>query len=416
MKTRAAICLLLLAGPARAEPEVFEGRFVALSDVDWVIHRESSEDEVDPATGAPLNQDRFVVRRARAGYVVESQHSLARGELEVQGVSELGWSPYELSMSARARLDLDPDPESKNPERQMEGRLTLGLFSIPFGYDVVELVQERPWLERTTFARALFPGQRDLGVGFFYRFSALRLAVAWMNGEPIGEQRFAGIDATASKDVVGRVGFEARAGRLAMAAGVSGLSGEGLHPGTAATKDRLAWSDGNEDGLVDLTELSVIPGAPATASQLFPRFAIGADARIAFDIPVLGALELRAEIVRAKNLDRGVELADPVSRGRDLRELGWYLGASQEITRYAEIAVRYDVYDPDSDSRRQWAANVVPYDARYRTLSFAASGRVEHFRLMLEYDLRENPLGLLPSGETITLADDALTLRGEFSY
>jgi hypothetical protein len=33
--------------------------------LDWVPYRQSSQDEVNPSTGDPLNEDRFVVRRAR---------------------------------------------------------------------------------------------------------------------------------------------------------------------------------------------------------------------------------------------------------------------------------------------------------------------------------------------------------------
>lgn len=403
----------LAAAGARAEPQDdgLDARFVALTQIDWVIFRESSEDELDTSSGRPLNEDRFVLKRARAGYVVEDTRFFARGELELRGEREIAILPYEAHLGARF--------ETSEPERAAQARavLRLGLFQIPFGFDVQEPTEARPVLERTTFAKALFPGQRDLGAGAELRFSVLSAAFAWMNGEPIGEGAFAGLDRTRMKDFVGRFGIESElAPRLSLSAGFSGLHGEGLHSGTPRTKERLAWNDGNEDGVVELSELSVLPGAPATPSAVFSRFALGADARLVYDVPQLGALELRAEIVRAKNLDRGVEVADPVARGRDLRELGWTVGVAQELTRYAQIAVRYDVYDPDADARRSSASEVVPVDARYRTWSFAASARVEHYRLMLEYDHRDNALGISSSGAPVTLADDSLTLRGEFSY
>lgn len=406
---------LSVASPVAATPAQGEAtdegttRFVALAHIDWVIHRQSSEDDVDRSTGAPLNEDRFVLRRARAGYVYEREHFAARGELELTGEREYGLSPYELSLVARADTALDGE--------RLAGALSLGLFRIPFGHDVMERAEERPVLERTAFAKALFPGQRDLGVGGSLRFGALRAAVAWMNGEPLGEGRFRGLDATRMKDIVGRVGFEAAVlPRITLSGGVSGLSGQGLHPGTRATKDRLAWNDGNEDGLVELSELSVVPGVPATAAETFSRFALGADARLVIALPVLGNLEIRGEIVRTKNLDRGLEPADPVARGRDLRELGYCLGAAQELTRHAEIAFRYDVYDPDTDARRQRAFDVVPVDARYHTYAFALAGKVRHFRALFEYDHRRNALGVTAAGVPATLSDDSFTLRGEFVY
>ena len=86
------------------------------------------------------------------------------------------------------------------------------------------------------------------------------------------------------------------------------------------------WRDQNEDGIVQQTELQSIPGSPATPSEGFQRFALGGDARLHVGIPVIGELTLRTELVRAKNLARGVFVADPVASSRDLRELGWYVG------------------------------------------------------------------------------------------
>src|SRR5262249_11321934 len=148
-------------------------------------------------------------------------------------------------------------------------------------------------------------------------------------------------------------------------AGVSWLTGTGLHAGTAATKDGLAWVDGNENGLIEVTELTPIPGAPATPSRSFERSALGAGLRVGVRLPGLGQLRVRAELVRAVNLDRTLVPADPLATGRDLRELGAYVGVSQELTRFAEIAARYELYDPDADARRTQAAAVVPSDASF---------------------------------------------------
>src|SRR5690606_33253190 len=108
---------------------------------------------------------------------------------------------------------------------------------------------------------------------------------------------------------------------------------------------------------------SILPGAPATPSQNFERFAVGADLRLRFVWPHLGVTTFFAELVRGVNLDRGVEPADPVARGRDLRELGFSFGLSQRLLRYFEVGVRYDEYNPDSDARRFSGINLVPRDA-----------------------------------------------------
>jgi hypothetical protein len=288
-----------------------------------------------------------------------------------------------------------------------------GLLRIPFGFDALEPPTTRAFLERTRMVRALFPGQRDLGLTLDAEYNVFRLSLALMNGAPIGEVAGGGVDFTASKDVVGRFGVDVPLGAVRIEAGFSAASGQGLHPGTAATKDELNWQDGNEDGLVELSELSVIPGAPATPSRAFDHFALGSDARVIAALPVLGALTLRAELIRAKNLDRGLEPADPVAAGRDLRELGWALSASQQLTEVALVAIRYESYDPDADARGERGLEIVPRDPRYRTLSLAATARLEPLRFIAQYDREQNALGRGPNGEPTTLANDGLTLRAE---
>src|SRR5690606_18665869 len=112
------------------------------------------------------------------------------------------------------------------------------------------------------------------------------------------------------------------------------VTGRGFHRGQPATKDLLQWQDSNADGIVDnTTEIHVIPGSPATPSESFKRFAVGADVRASITLPSLGGLHVRAEVVRGNNIDRGLFISDPVVATRDLRQLGYYVGASQEITR-----------------------------------------------------------------------------------
>jgi hypothetical protein len=201
-----------------------------------------------------------------------------------------------------------------------------------------------------------------------------------------------------------------------VAAGFSGASGRGLHLGAAATKDRLAWSDGNEDGFVALSELSVVPGVPATVSRGFSHFALGADARVSVALPVLGELSLRAEIIRAQNLDRALEPADPIASGRDLREIGWAVGAALNLTPLAQLAAQYDTYRPDADARRSVGGEVVPLDPSYSTLAIALSVRLPPLRLIAEYDHNDNRLGRSASGSPARLRDDVFTLRGELGF
>jgi hypothetical protein len=375
---------------------------------DAVLHRQSSQNEVSP-TGEPLNQDRFTIPRAHLRVDAERWLLSAALEIEATTVNGPALRVVEAGLSIRWQ-----GPDREGPPLLMG---TMGLFKIPFGFEVPELDPHRLFLERSTLARALFPGTYDLGFRLQGGYRFLRYAFALVNGEPIGERSFPARDPTAAKDLVGRVGLDtAITPSLRIRAGLSALSGEGFHVGTPATKDVLVWRDANEDGIVQLSEIQVIPGAAATPSQTFHRFAVGGDLGVTARLPVLGELTVLGEIARSGNLDRGVLPADPVGAGRDLRELGFHVGLTQELTRYAMIGARYDRYDPDADASEQRALQRVPRDSAFTTLAVTGALRYPPGRLLFEYDHNTNALGRTAGGLPATLADDAFTLRGEVTF
>jgi hypothetical protein len=377
--------------------------------VDWTVHNQSSQNEINYSTGAPLNQDRFTLRRGRVR--VDADRGYLGGALEVDANTTNG--------SQVRPINAEVSLHSKGP---VEARtpwlcLTAGLIRIPFGFEVPERDVERPFLERSTVARALFPGNFDLGARFRARYRFVDLSVAVMNGNPIGDRTFPALAPVSKKEIVGRLGTRSElAPGAVLEMGVSADSGTGFHEGTPTTKDQLVWRDDNGDGIVQATEIQVISGSSATPSQQFHRFALGADARLAIRFAAHAELTLRAEMVRASNLDRGIEPADPAGAGYDLRELGWYLGATQEITAWGLVGVRYDRYDPDQDARRQQAALVVPRDRSYSTLALLAMVRYESARLSIEYDINRNALGRDVAGAPTNLKNDALTLRAQMAF
>jgi len=282
---------------------------------------------------------------------------------------------------------------------------------------VQELDNIRPFLERATVLRALFPGEFDLGLRLQGKWRWLDYQLALMNGHPIGEAQFPAIDPAHAKDMVGRVGVDTEiVDGVRLRIGASGVTGTGFHTGTPPTKDVLVWRDTNEDGLVQATEIQVIPGHAATASQQFHRFAVGGDARLTIRAGPLGDFNLLAELVWGSNLDRAVVVADPIAESRDLREVGWYVGATQDLGRYFTVGVRYDSYNPDADAAQQLAANLVPRDLSFSTLATMFMVHYGLNRLLFEYDKNGNALGISPSGAPTTLAADTLTMRGQVSF
>jgi hypothetical protein len=404
----------LVAGMARAEGEDTprkppELRFGGYVQLDWVLHNQLSQNELNQSTGQPLNEDRFTLRRGHLR--ADWEHDILAASFEIDANTVNG--PLVRPIDAEVSVRWPAVRDAKLP--YVMG--TLGLMKIPFGFEVQELDNVRPFLERATVLRALFPGEFDLGARVLGGYRGVEYALAIMNGAPIGASAFPGRDPSQSKDLVGRIGVDSDlTDTVNVKTGVSAATGMGFHPGTPSTKDVLVWRDTDEDGIVQPSEIQVIPGQAATPSQNFHRFALGADLRVTVKIPVLGALALRAEIVRGANLDRGIEPADPVGAGRDLREFGWYVGAAQEVTRWAVVGVRYDRYNPDTDASSGIAGNVVPIDRTYSTLAMMGAFRYEQFRLTLEYDKNGNALGRTASGFPTTLAADIFTLRGQVSF
>ncbi|MFT3841939.1 MAG: hypothetical protein QM723_33415 [Myxococcaceae bacterium] len=378
------------------------------AQVDAVLYDQASLDEINPATGAPLNTEAFSVRHAHLK--VELERWIFSGLAEVDGntVGGVNVRLYAASLAARW-----PGGEQAP---LVEARA--GLIRIPFGHDVREEPLHRRFLEPSTMVQALFPGYFDLGGELSGSWRALHYELAVMNGEPVGERAFPAADPNASKDLVGRLGVNGRLfDRLAVELGASGLWGSGFHRGSPATKDVLVWHDANEDGQVQTSELQVLGGLPATPSVNFGRFALGADLRAALAVPVLGELELVGELIWGKNLDRALYVSDPVALGHDQRELGWSLALVQQLPLGFLAGVRYDTYNPDADAADQQGAYRVPVDISVSTVSVMAAWRWRTTaRLIAEYDHQRNAFGRSPNGTPMTLGADRFTLRGEVAF
>jgi hypothetical protein len=190
--------------------------------------RQSSQDQLD-AAGVPLNQETFQIRRARLKAVID--RDWVAGALELDGNTVSG--PQVRILNAEASLKWPP----------VHGGMPLvmasiGAFKIPFGYEVGQQSdRERLFMERSTAARALFPGEYDIGVRLMGGWRFVRYALAVQNGNPIGDRSLAFRDPNSAKDVTGRVGVDTPiTDAVWVAGGFSGLTGKGFHAGTTATK------------------------------------------------------------------------------------------------------------------------------------------------------------------------------------
>jgi hypothetical protein len=398
---------------SQAPPEVLTARLglslTGFVQADWVVHNQASQDQLSPS-GAPLNQTEIFIRRARL-----------RAALERWWVAGLVEFDGNTANGTQARL-IGAEASLKYPgERGAPPLLmaTVGLFKIPFGFEVGQSDRERLFLERSTAEHGLFPGEYDAGLRLQGAWRFARYVFAVMDGEPIGEKTgYALRDPNAAKDFLGRVGVDTPVAPMVwVAAGFSGLSGTGFHPGTPATKGTLQFTDRDSNGVLSgLNEIQVIPGASATPSQNFSRFGYGADLRLGVNEPSLGATVLWSEIYWAKNLDRGVLPADPVSFGRDYREFGLYVGLTQELGPHWQVGARYDFYNPDADSVNTVMGATKPTALAYQTVALAVALRASSGRLIAEYDINRNHNGRDMEGQPTNLPSNAVIVRGEVSF
>jgi hypothetical protein len=399
---------------ARETPPVTSARLglglTGYVQADYNAWRQSSEDQLDPASGNPINDERFLIRRARLRATLERWY--VAGALEFDGNTVNGATARIIG----AEASLKWPPERGTPPLLMA---TVGMFKIPFGFEVGESDRVRLFLERSTAERALFPGEYDLGARLMGGWRFMRYALAVQNGEPVGERGgFPARDPNSAKDVTGRIGVETPVTpEVSLAGGFSGLSGTGFHPGTPATKAVVQWMDRNGNGAVDPGEIIAVPAMAAAPSRNFSRFGYGADLRVAVAVPGVGTTTAYGEIYIAKNLDRGILPADPYGPlNRASRELGGYAALIQEIGAHLAVGVRYDYYNPDLDSSNLSMGALVPQSFAYQTIAAVAALRGPAGRLIVEYDHNRNNLGRDSQGNPANRQDDMVTVRGEASF
>jgi hypothetical protein len=352
---------------------------------------QTSQDQLD-ANGVPLNQNRVLVRRARLRFDRGWDFAFATVEVDGNNVNGLAFG------LRRAEASL----------------LSLGLTDIPFGYELFEPNRTRLFLERTTGSRALFPGDTDFGARVLGAVGFFRYAVGVFDGTPVSdsEPSAAGFDPTSEKDLMARFGVETQPSEdLGISGGTSFVRGTGLHTGTTATQNTLQWQDMNQNGSVDPGEIIGIPGEAAAPSKTFSRWALGVDLEVRLATPI-GRTLAYGEAYVATNYDRGLFVADPIAAGTNFREVGWYVGFLQEVTRHGFLGLRVDAYNPNGDATTSLGGSVLPLDQTITTWSPTA-GLVlpDRARLTFEYDHILNHQGLSPSGVPVSLKEDQWALR-----
>lgn len=341
-------------------------------------HNAVSEDQLQQS-GVPLNQNEFLVRRARLRLDRGWDFASATLELDANTVHgpKVGVRRAEASLFYRANNARDLPPIVT---------LSVGVLDIPFGFELAESARVRWFMERSIGSGALYPTEMDAGAKVSGAVAFLRYAVAVSNGQPVDESSFPR-DPNSNKEITGRFGAEVPVtDKLDLSGGTSFAVGKGFHPGDAATKSRLIWNDVNQDGVAQPGEVIGIPGNGATPSKNFRRWALGLDFQAGLQTAI-GRSRLTAEAFVASNYDRGFVPSDPVQTTLDARQAGGYVALTQELTRYGVIGFRASIYDPNADVLETRAAKTLPKTQTVKTFSpLAGLVLPNRARLLFQYD------------------------------
>lgn len=278
------------------------------------------------ADGTTTNPDFFRIRRARLKTeFAPSEH--ARFVLEIDPTPTGGPS---AGIGTVAR-NVEAVGVVRWPFAMATTEFAMGIFKVPFGYEVLQSDADRPFIERSWVEQNLFPGEFDTGARAYSSLfdHKVDVQIAVVNGQVQGEKYFAVLpDLNRGKDVVGRIALDLGVATIA----ASGYYGYGQ--------------------IVD---------AQLLRFKQFPRWALNGEIDVRYTFPFMknvGQTRVFAEVTRGQNMDRGTKygaLALPsfpadVAGGNvnDLDELGYWARLEQDLGSRFTLAVRYDSYTPNS--------------------------------------------------------------------
>jgi len=209
-------------------------------------------------------------------------------------------------------------------------KLSVGQFNYPFGYELLQSNSAREMPERAVIHKFFFDGERDRGARLEGSYEFFNFAVALVNGTVFDGTKnlaaskdpapFGSNDPNEFKDWVGRLGVDL--GEIV--GGVSGYFGKGLY---------------------------ITP--PTATSAAIPdsrwKYRLGADVQGYIDLPGVGGLALKGEVIYGKDTARQYHgiAADPC---KSSATWGFILTAVQNISGDFGAFARVDMKDTLEDS------------------------------------------------------------------
>lgn len=272
------------------------------------------------------NTNRFYIRRGRLKVTYDSS-PLSQAVVYFDAGSDRVISLLEAYVTLR-------DPWTVNHDHM----LNVGQMNVPFGYELERSSSVRELPERSKAENVLFPGERDRGVTLTDQWlPQLQTVIGIFNGGGIKHVDFPNSDPTQGKDLIARARWSQGVFDLA----ASAYSGKNLIPLTGESKETRKT-----------------------------RF--GVDAQYYYSLPTLGGGSLKGEFYTGHEVNPdSVKVLAPgrtLAAGESANHLatdfsGWYAMWVQNLGERAQVAARYDVFDPNRD---------VPHD-QYRRANLGVS-------------------------------------------
>lgn len=244
--------------------------------------------------------------------------------------------------------------------------LWAGQFNRP-DYEVEYSSGQREVLERSRVIRAIYPGEREIGVKLEYSGTdrPVLFQLMAMNGNFTGSQAK---DADSRKDIMARFVYMVKipSRGLGIDIGVNGYSGGPK----AKTNKYLSETDGILDSI--------------SVGDYLKKQWLGAELRIYSD--VLGGLSLKGEYVSGVNpaVSTTALKTDP-NKTRNFR--GYYIYFVKNIGLKNQLVAKYDYYDPNS----KLSGDAAKSDICYKTLTLAWQYYMnDNIRITLQYEMPQN--------------------------
>ncbi len=293
----------------------------------------------------------------------------------------------------------------------------MGVFDRPFGHEIGYSSSSRETPERSRIFQVLFPGERDVGAQLelaapeiYGALSNLNIKAGLFNGVGIA------VENNSTKDFIGRIGYSQPiyAANISLEGGVSAYLGSVVN--TDTTRASVIRNAANTADSIILTrgfsyemDGKAFKKSDSTGmlNKEYDRKYIGFDLRVTADIPVIGGLALRTEYISGTQPGTSSS-SNFYNQGRNsgsavyLRPFsGYYVTYIQNLGLKNQLAIKYDVYDPNTavsaadfvydNATKKFENGLSTADAAYSTLGL---GLIHHWdanlKFVLYYDMVSN--------------------------